>query len=343
MNALLAPRPQRIRTPIGFIVVAILFYAVDGAIVHSPAFLEKPDLLTAAASIDLTFGVTFAYWLLVVRPGHAALRTVLPVFLLSVAAAALTLPAGHRDFVRYARYSAIPLELGVVALVVIGVRRAQRRLSSLSAELDIPERIGGVLSDSPMNGRVAQIIATEMSMLFYAFASWGRKPFLPASARGFSYHRRNSYAAILYTVFFASLVELGVVHLMLRAVAPRAAIAVLVVSAFGAVWVLGFARSVQLRPIMLTRDELRVRSGLHWRIDIPRSAIERIEFGRVKAPPKRTPGYLRAALGTPNALVHLREPRRAHGPYGIMRDVTRVGLVLDDVTGFQAAMERAAN
>jgi hypothetical protein len=343
MKALLAPRPQRIRTPIGFIVVAILFYAIDGAIVHSPAFLEKPDLLTAAATIDLTFGVTLAYWLLVVRPGHAALRTVLPVFLLSIVAAALTLPAGHRDFVRYVRYSAIPLELAVVALVVIGVRRAHRRLSAFSVELDIPERIGAVLADSPMNDRVAQIIATELSMLFYAFASWRRKPFLPASAQGFSYHGRNSYAAILYTIFFASIVELGVVHLLLRAVAPRAALAVLLVSAFGAVWILGFARSVQLRPIMVTRDELRVRSGLHWRIDIPRSAIERVEYGRVKAPPKRTPGYLRGALGTPNALVHLREARRAHGPYGIVRDVSRVGLVLDDVRGFQAAMERQAN
>jgi hypothetical protein len=342
MNALLAPRPQRIRSPIGFIVVAILFYVVDGAIVHSQAFLDRPEVLAPAASIDLTFGVTLAYWLLVVRPGHAALRTVLPVFVLSVAAAALTLPSGHRDFVRYARYLGIPFELAVITLVVVGIRRTHRRLLAAGVELDVPERIEAVLADSPLSRRVGGIVATEMSMLFYALASWGRKPFLPASARAFSYHRQNAYAAILYTVFFASLVELSVVHVFLRTVAPRAALAVLVLSAFGAVWILGFARAVQLRPIVLTGDELRVRSGLQWRLDIPRSAIARIEFGRVKAPGKRTPGYLRAALGAPNALVTLREPLRASGAYGMVRDVTGVGLVLDDVKGFQAAIERRA-
>ena len=148
MNALLAPRPQRARPPIGFILVAILFYVVDGAIVHSRAFLENPEFLAAAASIDLTLGVTFVYWLLVVRPGRAALRTILPVFLLSVVAAAVTLPPGYRDFVRYLRYSAIPIELAVVGLVVVGVRRAQRRMNAVGGELDVPERIGAVLNDS---------------------------------------------------------------------------------------------------------------------------------------------------------------------------------------------------
>src|ERR1051325_4051275 len=130
MNALLAPRPERIRTPIGFVVVALLFYLIDGAIVHSRVFLEKPDLLAAAVSFDLTLGVTLAYWLMVVRPGKAQTRTLLPVFVASIAAAALTLPAGHRDLVHSLRYLAIPFEFAVAGMVVVGVRRTNRRLAN---------------------------------------------------------------------------------------------------------------------------------------------------------------------------------------------------------------------
>lgn len=193
-----------------------------------------------------------------------------------------------------------------------------------------------------INPRIIADMATEASIFFYAFASWGRKPFVPEGARGFSYHRRNASVATLYTVFFASLVELVAVHLLLRTVAPRADIALLVVSAFGAIWILGFVRSVQLLPILVTDDSLQVRMGLIWRLDIPRTAIESIDFGRVNAPPKRTPGYLRAALGEPNVLVTLRAPLRAHGSYGIVRDVTRVGLVIDDLKEFEREMTIAS-
>jgi hypothetical protein len=72
---------------------------------------------------------------------------------------------------------------------------------------------------------------------------------------------------------------------------------------------------------------------------LPRASIERIDFGRVAVPPKRTPGYLRAALGTPSALITLRRPLEAHGPYGTTCTVSRVGLVVDDLASFQRAIE----
>ena len=93
---------------------------------------------------------------------------------------------------------------------------------------------------------------------------------------------------------------------------------------------------MQLRPILLTRDSLLVRNGLAARVDIPLSRAT-IEFGRVRAPAKGTPRYLRAAMGQPNALVTLREPAVVRGAYGRKRFVDRIGLVLDDPKGFETA------
>ena len=335
-----SPRlPQSGRVPLAFIVVAAVMFAVDGAIVHSPKFAERPELLSQAASIDLTLGVTLVYYLLVVRRGLAATRTILPMFLASIIAARFVVPAGYRDAVGYVRYLGIPFEIAVLTLIVIGVRSTRHQLAAAGIELDVPERIGATLGGSAMPSRIADVVATEASLLFYAFAAWRRRPFVPVGARGFSYHKRNSLAAILYTLCIASATETVAIHFVLRAIAPRAAIVALAVSAFATIWILGLARAVQLRPIVVTSDTIRVRSGVQWALDIPRDAIERIEYGRVKAPPKRTPGYLRATLGQPNVLIELRDPRRAQGPYGIIRDVRRIGLVIDDLAGFRELME----
>lgn len=337
-----SPRDPRLaRVPLAFIVVTLLMYAIDGAVVHSARFNERPELLSEAASIDLTLGVTLAYYLLVVRRGLAAVRTVLPVFLASVIAARYTLPADHRDAVAYVRYLAVPFEVAVLVLIVVGVRGTRRRLAAAGIELDVPERIRAVLGGSPMQSRAVEIVATEVSLFYYAFAAWWRRPFVPSGAYAFSYHKRNSLAAILYTLCMASAVESIAVHFLLRAVAPRAALVALAVSTFATVWILGYARAVQLRPILVSADNLHVRSGVQWALDVPRAAIEHIEFGRVRAPRKGTPGYLRATLGQPNVLVELREPMRAHGPYGITRQVRQLGLVIDDLAAFGAAMENA--
>ena len=93
-----------------------------------------------------------------------------------------------------------------------------------------------------------------------------------------------------------------------------------------------------LRPILVMRDVIQVRNGLQWQLDVPRAQIERIEFGRVNAPQKRTRDHLRGAPGRANVLIELRAPLRAVGPYGVTRDVRRVSLVLDDVAGFQRAI-----
>jgi len=338
MNALPASRDPRTRAFAAFAIVALICFGVDGAIARSGVFLEKPDILAPAVTIDLTLGVTFAYWLLVVRRGRASMRSLLAVFLASVAATAVTLPPGHRELARDVRYLGIPFELAVIGLVVVGVRRTRRRLAESGVELDVPERIRLVLGGSSMQSRVADVMAMEASIFYYALASWRRKPFVPSGALSFSYHRRSGYLGLLYAVLGIALVETVAVDLVVRVRHPVAANVLLALGLFGIVWVLGMARGVRLRPVVVTRDDLLVRSGILWRLDVPRARIARVHTGRVSAPPKGTPGYLRAAPGTPNVLVELASPLTAHGPYGVEKRVERVGLVIDDLAAFQRAI-----
>jgi len=230
----------------------------------------------------------------------------------------------------------LPLEVASIAAVVLFALWRRGPRGTAAAGLDVPERIHEALVTARLSDRAAGAIATEAAVFYYALASWRRKPFAPAGARAFSYHRRNAYAAILYAVVGMAVVEMGAVDLLVRASHVKAANVLLVVDALAAVWLFGFARAVQLRPILLTPDTLSIRNGLAARVDVP-LANATIEFGRVRAPNRGAPGYLRAAMGQPNALIALSTPATVHRAYRGARPVDRIGLVLDDPRGFEAA------
>ena len=228
----------------------------------------------------------------------------------------------------------LSIEIGAVAVLVLAA--LLRRRGYREQTLDVPEAIHDALGKVGLPDRAARMLATEAAIFYYALASWRQRPFVPAGAKSFSYHRRNAFAAILYAVFGAALVEMAAVDLIVRARHASAANVLLFVDALAAVWFLGFARAVQLRPILLERDRLLIRNGLNASVDVPR-ANATIAFGRVRAPARGTPGYLRAAMGEPNALITLREPAAARRAYGKTRVVDQIGLVLDDPKGFESA------
>lgn len=228
------------------------------------------------------------------------------------------------------------LGIEIVAVAALVIVALWRRRGPRASMLDVPEAMHDALGKAGLPDRAARMVATEAAIFYYALASWRRRPVVPPRARSFSYHRRNAYAAILYAVFGAALVEMAAVDLIVRARHVTAANVLLILDALAAVWLLGFARAVQLRPILLDGDWLRIRNGLNASVDIPR-ANATIEFGRMRAPVRGTPGYLRTSMGEPNALITLSEPATARRAYGYTRVVNRIGLVLDDPKGFEAA------
>lgn len=203
--------------------------------------------------------------------------------------------------IRHAELLAIPLELAMVFVVVRSMRRGPAKLREAGANLDVPERIALATRHALPAARLADVFATELSILFYALASWRRPPFVPEGSVAFTYHRENALAAILATVLLAATAELVAGHFLLRVWSERAAWILTALSAVAVLWLLGVLRAVVLRPVLLDERTLHLRAGIQWRGEIPLSLIEGADFGHVKAPARATPGALRARLA---ALPH---------------------------------------
>ena len=226
----------------------------------------------------------------------------------------------------------VPLELGIIAYVIVRIRRTTRGMRGAAATLDTPERIATALQGVFPVPIVGRLLSTELALGWYALASWRRPPHAPPEARAFSYHRKNGLIALLSALVGMSVVELAVVHLLVHARSPRAAWILSALSAVAVVWLVGFVRALVLRPVLLYPDRIVARGGILWGADIPLDDIETIERARAaNMPAKGTPGYLRITpVAQPNIVIRLRDEAEAHGMYEMRRRVRVVSLNVDE-------------
>lgn len=334
------PRLKPTLLALGAVVAAV--YLVEGFVVRSGAFGRHPQLVAGAVAFDLTIFVPALYWLTVVRRGLARWSTVIGVFVASLIGARLVLPVGQAGMLVWERLLVAPVELGIIAYVVVKVRRTTRSLrhaSSMSYD-DVPERIALALRDAFPNPMVERALSSELTLMYFAVASWRRAPHVPPGATPFTYHEKSGIVGLFSAVLGAAVVELFVVHLLVHSRAPRAAWTLAALSALGIIWLVGFIRALVLRPVLVTDDALVVRAGAAWTLEIPRNAIERVEGGRiVKAPSKRAPGHLQGTpVAQPNLLVTLRHPLEARGLYGRRKVVRTVSMRLDEPDRFRALL-----
>src|SRR5229473_8053584 len=259
------------RRPLVFAALAVAAVAAEYAVVASRGFALHPTGFSAAVIFDLVVGLPLAWWLLVVRPGAARPRTLVPVALAGLAVAAALLP-GERGLLRGLRFLAIPAEVALVAA-------ALRRFSG--ARGDLPDRLPAALGGGP----VARLAANELAILGLALFSWRSRP----EPGTLSVHRRSGWTAVCVAVLFMSLPETAGLHLLIARWSPSAAWAATALGAYGVVWLLGDLRALQLRGVSVAGGLLRIRIGLRREVDVPpltlrlREPVEiRSLFGRAR-------------------------------------------------------------
>jgi hypothetical protein len=327
-----------------FLPLAAALYTFCTLSLRSQAFALRPGLISGAVTFDFVVSVPFLYWWFMVRKARWPALSMLPVLVLCLLMASLLLPAEHRQPLRLAQYLVIVAELTAVAVVTVkavGAAGAYRsRTQAGGGDYDPVELLHFSLRRALPVERVADVVADELALVYYALFSWRRRVRPRADEVAFSYHRENGFGSLLLALTFVAALELVGGHLLVSAWWGRAAAWVLTaLSLYGLVWLLGYFQAVRLRPITVGSDSLRVRVGLRWSLDVPFDQIETVlEPAADQAQPMGA-DYLRAVvLGESQFIIRLREPLTAHGLYGTRRRVRAVGVAVDDPGGFKGVL-----
>ena len=335
---------RRFYPVVWFLPLAATLYAFCILSLHSQAFALRPELISGAVTFDFVVSVPSLYWWFMVRKAGWPALSLLPVLVLCLLIASLLLPGEHRQPLRLAQYFVVFAELTAVAAVAakaVGAAKDYRSRPQVGGGDDDPvELLRFSLRQALPVERVADVVADELALLYYALFSWRRRVLPREDEEAFSYHRESGYGSLLLAFTFVAVLELVGAHFLVTAWWGRGAAWVLTgLSLYGLVWLLGFYQAVRLRPVTVGSDSLRVRVGLRWSILMPLRQIEDVLQPAPGQPPPEAAGYLRAvALGEPQFIIRLHEPLTAHGLYGASRRVRALGVAVDDPAAFKNAL-----
>jgi len=325
--------------PAVFLLALVTVYAGDLLAASALRRAAHPDLLALGITLDLVVVVPGLVYFLLVRGRGWSPLTVIPAFIVSLAAAGRVLPTGRQQFLHGLEWLAIPLELIVVGLVVVKARQVARRMRT-EGPADpgtLFERMREAAREVLGKNLLSDALAFEIAICHCAFAGWRARPV--SSPLTFTYHRRVAYGAIVAALLFVLAAETIGLHLLLQRWSPAAAWVLTVLSIYSAFWLLGLYQAVRLRPIRVEEDGLLIRIGLKWRVWVPFvdvAAIEILRGGTVL--PKRKDLLRAVVLGDARYLLRLARPLTAEGPYGIRRQVEQIAFTVDEPQRFEAAL-----
>ncbi len=145
--------------------------------------------------------------------------------------------------------------------------------------------------------------------------------------------------SLLYALVGVIVVESLAVHALLYPRHPVISLLFLV-SNVATVWYLVRELGTSA-PVIVTRDDLDVRSGRSIRLRIPVASVKSVRLPEWRdLPAAGSKGYLKiAGSDDPNVLLILDPPADAALPLGMRRSVSTLGLHLTAPAGFVAAIE----
>lgn len=284
---------------------------------------RSSDLVAWAATFDLTLTLPLAYYLIVVRGGHARPNTVAPVFVIGVALAARLAPHG---FAQQLRFAAAPLELVTIGLIVGRLMTMRRTVG------DPLERITAACRQIFGGSPVGTLVAFELTTLYYALFAWRKK----TPDEGYTVHERIGWGAIVAAFMIVIAGEGVCMHFLLAIWFPRGAWLWTALDLYGALWLIGDYHALRLRRITLGDDALELRFGLRATASIPYANIDAVEPRSGEW--KKSKTTLKMAIGdAPRTIIRLREPMTVQAIAGTRKTIDAVAILPDD-DGFEAAL-----
>lgn len=334
-------KTRSLPSPLLFLAIAAALLAFEVWIVNTAGFAAQPAVVSLAVTLDIVIGVPLLFYLLVARPKRLPLITLAPVFILSLLIAGRILPPTQRTYLNWIELAVPLVELAVLCVVAVKLRQIIRHYRQLRpgyayAPETLEASLRATLPTFPP--LVAGVASAEASLISFGLAGWLRRTPRPVTGRPcFSYHRHGGYSLILGFIAFLVLLETTTAHLLLARWSETAAWVLTVLSIYTLFWLFGDYHAGRLQPIVLGDTHLHLRTGMRWRVDVPWQQV--IEMDKISQADKRAPDFLNmAVMGEPRLALRLTGPVTVHGLLGRTKAASLIGVSVDDVDAFRAAV-----
>lgn len=296
---------------------------------------EHASTLAWALTLDLAVVLPLGAYTLIMRPRRWPLVALAPVAGAGIVTAAWILPAAQQGPVRGLGWLAGLLELGLLSWIAVrsarGLRAARRDPGA-----DPIERLRRAAFEITRHGRSADILATELAVLYYSLAAWRARPHVPAGTSAFTHHRRSGHLSVVSAFLLLLAVEGFALHILVSRWSPAWAWIFTIGTAYAALWLVADYRATVLRPLLVGPATVVIRAGLRFSLCLARQDVVRIS---ATGPEAAADAWNLTLLGSPTRWLVLARPASAWCAYGFRRPVRTLGLHPDAAGEFDQAFE----
>lgn len=319
--------------------IPLLLFGVLIMIMKS-ALLNGNNAFSLAITVDLLVSVPLVYFLLI-RKTNIPTHTVFRVMLVGMVLGFWFLPKESQTYLEIFKTWAVPVfEVSIFAFLFIKIRKGLRNYKGQQeAKPDFFNALKTICQEM-LPSKLVMPMATEISVMYYGFLSWGRRPLLENE---FSYHKKSASTAIFGAFIMVVGIETLAFHFLLARWNIVVAWVLTGLSIYTALQVFALAKSLSRRPISIKPKSLSLKYGILNEVDIPFSEIESVSLTRKPLPKDPLTKTLSpiGALERHNVVIHLKNECEMAGFYGRKRKFKVLGLHIDEPKAFNEKLESA--
>jgi len=317
-------------------VLAILF----GAIIFSfePSHFIKYNSLGIAVTIDLLVTIPLVYFLLI-RKTSIPNTTVVPILILGLAVGYYVLPQEKQSYLDLFKIWALPvIELSVITFIVLKVRKA---LNSYNQIKNTTSDFFTALKETCVEivpRKIVTPLATEIAVIYYGFVNWKSRPL---RQNEFTHHQNSSSFGLFIGLILIISAETVGLHFLIGRWSPTAAWVLTGLSAYTALQVWGFARSLSQRPIAIVNKTIVLRYGILNEAMINVDHIESIELSQKELEKDKLTRSLSplGELESHNTIIRLKAECTLFGLYGSKKKFKVLRLHVDEAGSFKTTVD----
>lgn len=304
----------------------------------SAIFYINPRPVSIGITLDLLLTVPVTYYLLI-RKTTIPKITVFPVFVIGLLVATVILPAENQVLLDFVKVWILPnIEVVLIFFIVQKVREAiKANQQNGETAKDFFTVIRNICSKLLPN-YIATFLASEIAVIYYGFIQWKK---VNLGRNEFTYHKNSGTTGLLITLIFLVVIEASILHLLIAKWNVLVAWALTGLSIYTAIQLLGFLKSITLRPISIRDDKVLLRYGILNETIVDIENIESVDMisKTIEFDNLTRSLSMFGKLEGHNIVIRLKRESKISGLYGINRKFITIALHVDNKDDFKRQIE----
>jgi hypothetical protein len=320
--------------------LALLIFLGGTFMLHAVPLSVKNKVANGLlADFVLTFPAL--YYFLIIRPLKVSIRRMLLVVSLCCGFAYLVLPQHQREYILQIRKLTAVAELLFIIYAVTKFNTLRKAYKAHQLLLSDPVyNLRAVMAEVMGESVAVKIIASELAVLRYGLLFWRKETPAIKTNNSFSTHKEFGYVAIWCILLTAVMVETVAFHFLLMKWSHIAANIFTSLSLYGVIFFVADLSAVIKRKVLISDEQIILRTGLRWRVCTSLSNISVVE--KIRNDYHSTDPFFKGGISknSGNLLITFKAPVKVDKLYGTSKETDSILMNIDDFELFNSALPR---